>query len=90
MTLNTLLERMTVGPARVLGPAFDELASLEPGTPADIVVFDPDLEWEVDPQKFESKGKNTPLRGTILKGKVVATLVEGKIVYAEKIKAGSR
>ena len=83
LTLNTLVERMTVGPARVLGPTFDELATLEPGTPADIVVFDPDLEWEVDPEKFESKGKNTPLRGTTLKGRVLATIVEGKIVYTK-------
>ena len=81
MTLDALVERMTVGPARVLGPAFDGLATLEPGTPADIVLFDPDREWTVDPQKFESKGKNTPLQGTVLRGKVAATLVEGKIVY---------
>ncbi|PKB68124.1 MAG: hypothetical protein BZY81_02905 [SAR202 cluster bacterium Io17-Chloro-G4] len=81
MTLNSLVDRMTVGPARVLGPTFDELATLEPGTPADIVVFDSDLEWEVDPSKFESKGKNTPLRGTTLKGGVVTTIVEGKVVY---------
>ena len=81
MTLNSLVERMTVGPARVLGPAFDQFATLEPGTPGDVVIFDPDLEWEVDPQQFESKGKNTPLRGTILRGKVVTTIVEGKIVY---------
>ena len=83
MTLNDLVERMTVGPARVLGTAFDELATLEIGTPADIVVFDPDLEWEVDPQKFESKGKNTPLRGTTLKGSVLITVVEGKIVFTK-------
>lgn len=89
MTLNALVERLTVGAARVLGTAFDELATLEPGTPADIVIFDPDLEWEVDPQQFESKGKNTPLRGTTLKGKVVATLVDGKVVYAENLKAGT-
>ena len=83
LNLNTLVERMTVGPARVLGPAFDELATLEPGTPADIVVFDPDLEWEVDSRSFASKGKNTPLDGTVLKGKVVTTMVEGKIVFTE-------
>ena len=83
MTINSLVERMTVGPARVLGPTFDELATLEPGTPADIVVFDPDLEWEVDSGKFASKGKNTPLQGTMLKGVVVTTIVEGKIVFTK-------
>ena len=82
MTLDVLVERMTAGPARVLGPAFAGLATLEPGTPADIVIFDPDLEWTVDSQEFESKGKNTPLHGTVLRGKVAVTLVEGKIVYS--------
>ena len=83
MTLSALVERMTVGPARVLGPAFNDLATLKPGTPADIVLFDPDLEWVVEPENFASKGKNTPLRGAVLKGSVVATLVKGKIVYSK-------
>ena len=82
MTLNGLVERMTVGPARVLGPSFQPLATLEPGTPADITLFDPDLEWVVEPRRFASKGKNTPLEGAVLKGSVAATLVEGKIVYS--------
>ena len=81
LTLGTLVERLTAGPARVLGPAFAHLATLQPGTPADIVLFDPDLEWVVDTAEFESKGKNTPLQGTELKGRVVATLVAGKLVY---------
>ena len=83
MTLNTLVDRMTVGPARVLGPAFAEFATLEPGTPADIVLFDPDREWVVDTQAFESKGQNTPLQDTVLNGQVVLTMVEGKIVYSQ-------
>ena len=82
MTLNDLVERMTVGPARVLGPPFQPLATLEPGTPADIVLFDPNLEWVVEPPYFASKGKNTPLQGAVLKGSVAATIVEGKIVYS--------
>ena len=83
MTLSALVERMTVGPARVLGPAFAELATLQPGTPADIVLFNPDQEWVVDAQEFESKGKNTPLEGTTLKGRVVSTLVEGQVVFQD-------
>jgi len=82
MTLPALIDRLTVGPARVLGPGFAHLATLEPGTAADIVIFDPDKEWVVDPKSFESKGKNTPLEGTLLKGIVVATLVEGEVVYS--------
>jgi dihydroorotase len=81
--LSALIERMTVGPARVLGPAFAELATLKPGTPADIVLFDPDREWVVDTRQFASKGKNTPLEGTRLKGRVAATLVEGRTVFQD-------
>lgn len=84
LTLSTLVERLTVGPARVLGPAFAELATLQPGTPADVVLFDPDREWVVDPQKFVSKGKNTPLQGTKLRGQVVATLVAGRVVFRDR------
>ena len=84
MTLNAVVERLTAGPARVLGESFQPLASLQPSTPADIVVFDPDREWVVDTREFLSMGKNTPLDGTTLKGKVVATLVEGRVVYREE------
>ena len=84
LTLTSLVERMTVGPAKVLGPAFTALATLRLGTPADIVLFDPDLDWVVDTSKFESKGRNTPLQGTALKGRVVATMVDGRMVFQDK------
>ena len=84
LPLVTLVERLTVGPARVMGSSFARLATLEPGTPADIVIFDPDREWVVDPEEFQSMGKNTPLAGTTLKGRVVATLVEGQVVYQDE------
>ena len=83
ITLNSLVERLTVAPARVLGPSFTKFANLQPGTPADIVLFDPDAEWVVDADKFESKGKNTPLHGATLKGKVAATLVQGEVVFQD-------
>jgi len=83
MTLNALVERMTVGPARVLGDSFDHLSTLAPGSTADIVIFDPDLEWVVDPNEFQSMGKNTPLQGATLKGQVIATMVQGRFVYED-------
>ena len=86
LTLSSLVERMTVGPAKALGPAFTDLATLKKGTPADIVLFDPDLDWVVDTSEFESKGRNTPLQGTVLKGRVVATLVDGRMVYQDKVR----
>ena len=79
--LPTLIERLTAGPARVLGPDYAPLASLATGTPADLVLFDPQAEWIVDAGRFASKGKNTPLDGVKLRGRAFATIASGEIVY---------
>ena len=78
ITLPLLVERLTVAPARFLG--FDT-GTLRPGAPADVTIFDPDMEWVVDTAAFASKGKNTPLDGATLRGRVVATIVGGDVVY---------
>lgn len=51
------------------------------GAPADITVIDPQAHWSVRPEKFRSKGRNTPFTGWELTGKVRMTLVKGQIVY---------
>ena len=84
ISLPALIERLTVGPARVLGPEYASLASLAPGTPADIVLFDPQLEWTVDANRFASKGRNTPLDGVKLRGRALATIAGGEIVYLDE------
>jgi dihydroorotase len=81
--LNLLISKMTCEPAKILGERFGKLGTLEVGSPADIVLIDPDKEWTVDPLTFASKGKNTPLGGVKLKGKVVTTFYQGKIVFQE-------
>ena len=79
--MGAMVSRLTQGPARVLGKTFADLATMEPGTPADIVLFDPNKEWTVDSSEFASKGKNTPLEGTNLKGRVLATFASGRLAY---------
>ncbi len=81
--LSTMVERLTAGPARVLGEALAPYASLSPGTPADVVLFDPEARWTVDVNEFASLGRNTPLQGVELSGRVAATLVGGKVVFEE-------
>ena len=81
ISMGALVDRLTTGPASVLGESYADLASMQPGTPADIVLFDPEQEWIVDTSEFESKGKNTPLAGTTLKGRVMATFASGSLVY---------
>ena len=78
LTLTLAVERLTASPARFLGM---DLGTLKPGSPADVTIFDPDAEWLVDPAQFASKGKNTPLAGTTLRGRVVTTIAGGAVVY---------
>jgi dihydroorotase len=80
--LQLLIERLTAGPVRALGLArfVPGLGSLAEGAPGDVLVFDPEAEWVVEPERFASKGKNTPLAGRTLRGKVVATVYGGRVV----------
>ncbi|MSQ40165.1 MAG: dihydroorotase [Dehalococcoidia bacterium] len=80
LDLPTLINRLTAAPAAILGLP---LGTLKEGSPADVVVIDPDREWVVDVAAFASKGRNTPLAGATLKGKVVATLFGGAFVHNE-------
>ena len=77
--LPLLVKKLTAAPARFLGR--DDMGTLRPGAPADITVFDPEAEWVVDVGSFKSKGKNSPLDGVTLKGKVMATIVGGEVVF---------
>ena len=78
LTLPLTVDRLTAAPARFLGM---DLGTLKSGSPADVTIFDPDAEWLVDPADFASKGKNTPLAGTTLRGRVITTIAGGEVVY---------
>ncbi|MBQ9414079.1 MAG: dihydroorotase [Clostridia bacterium] len=76
--LLSLLRAMSTAPAALAGiPA----GTLQVGAPADIVLFDQQEEWTVDPDRLHGKSKNTPFKGMTLKGRVKATILGGKIVY---------
>jgi len=81
--LKMLIAKLTSEPAKIIGDRFGKLGTLEVGSSADVTIFDPDLEWTVDTREFVSKGKNTPLNGKKLKGKVMATIYQGKILYKD-------
>lgn len=71
---------MSHNPAKVLG---SERGSLKEGRPADVVIFNPEAQYVIDKNDFASMGKNTPFHGRKVKGRVVATIVDGEIVYRE-------
>lgn len=73
------IRKMTINPARVLKlPG----GTLEKGSDADIAIIDQDRKWTVKKDKFRSKSKNSPFIGWKLSGKVVYTILGGKVVYA--------
>ena len=81
LDLKTLISKLTFEPARVISTRYGELGTLKPGCRADVTIFDLNKEWVVDSHNFASKGKNTPFDGCHFKGRVIVTLVAGKIVY---------
>jgi dihydroorotase len=78
LTLPELVSKYTKGPAEVLGL---DIGTLKEGSPADITVFDPDADGRIDAESFYSKSRNTPFHGKSIRGKVRATIVDGKLVY---------
>ncbi len=80
LNLSQLIEKMSGNPAEILGL---NKGQLKTGKPADIVIFDPDKQWAVDPAGFQSKSKNSPFGGFTLHGKVEYTIVSGNIVVRQ-------
>lgn len=79
LTPMQMAERMSFAPARILG--LSDKGSVSEGKTADLVVFDPAREYEIDTDTFLSKGKNTPFDGWKVRGDVKYTMVDGKLVY---------
>jgi len=78
VSLTRLLNAMSTRPAELLGlPG----GRLEPGAPADVIVFDPELPWVVDAEKLRSRCKNTPFDEARMTGKVLMTIVAGRVVF---------
>jgi dihydroorotase len=79
MPLIRIVELLTAGPARVVD--LRGRGTLLRGSHADVTIFDPKKRWTFDAAKSRSKSHNTPFDGWQLTGKVVATIVSGRIVY---------
>jgi len=79
-SLTEIVEKMSSGPARILGISAGKLSV---GEAADITVFDPEQEWTVNPDTFYTRGKASPFAGKQLKGRAVLTMVDGNIVMRD-------
>lgn len=80
MTLETLIRNLTDKAAAIFELPYGKL---EVGAEADLVLLDLETERTISPERFRSKGKNTPFAGERLKGFPVMTLVKGEIVFKE-------
>ena len=72
-----LIAKMTINPAKMLGI---KKGQLKAGCMADITIIDPNKEYEINCNDFESKSKNSPFHGRKVKGKALYTIVNGEIV----------
>ena len=80
LSIDEIVALMSVNPAQILDI---DAGTLRVGDMADIVIFNPDEEWTVDPSQLKSKSRNTPFAGMKLRGKVKYTVARGEIVYRE-------
>ncbi len=81
LTPMQMAEKMSYNPANVLGI---DKGDISPGKIADIVIFDPNVTYQIDKNQFAGKSKNTPFDGRTVTGKVKYTLVNGKVVYKDR------
>ena len=79
VSLTQLVRIMSIHPAQIAGVADRHGRDIEPGAPANLVVFDPNAKWQVEPETLASKSRNTPYVGMTLRGKVRHTIFNGDI-----------
>lgn len=81
ISLKKMIELMSCAPSRIL--RLEDCGNIKEGSKANLVLFDPDKEWMLEEGTNLSKSKNTPLWGKVLKGKVLYTIFEGRMVYRD-------
>lgn len=83
--LTHLVRIMSIHPAQIAGIADRHGRDVEVGAPANLVVFDPTITWQVDPESLASKSRNTPYRGMTLRGKVRHTMFNGVLTVYDGV-----
>ncbi len=81
LKLKDIIYKITYAPAKILKI---DRGIIEVGKRADIVIFDPDIEWIYTEKEIKSKSKNTPFLNEKLKGKILYTIFKGKVVYKDE------
>lgn len=78
LRLARMVDALTRAPAKIAGVSRSELRE---GARANLTLVDPDAVWTVSPDRLRTKSQNTPFLGRSVKGRVMMTLVDGKVVF---------
>lgn len=81
LTPYKLIEKFTKNPAKILNN--NSIGNLSVGNVADVVIIDPNFEYKIDVEKFESKAKNSPFNDRKVRGKAIYTIVSGNIIVED-------
>jgi dihydroorotase len=87
LSLARFVDALSLAPARLVGLAVPSIAE---GSYANLTLIDPGARVTIDPSRFYSKGHNTPFAGRSTRGRVLATLVEGRFVHDESERRDER
>jgi dihydroorotase len=79
ISINEVIAKLTINPARILGLP---KGTLSVGADADITIIDPQVKWQIDKEKFKSKSRNCPFHGREVTGRARYTIVGGEIKFA--------
>ena len=83
LTLARLIDALSTRPARIAGL---DAPTLREGSPADLVLVDPEALWVPERGKLRSKSDNTPFLGRELRGRVLATVADGRLVFDDGVR----
>lgn len=78
LTINQLIEKLSINPAKILG--LNNLGHIKIGEKANLTVIMPECKYTIDNNEFKSKCKNSPFEGMELKGISIATVLDGKLI----------
>ena len=81
LTLEQIIEKMAINPRKILNIP---IPKIEAGESANLTIFDPDLVWTVELNKFKSKSKNSPFDKKLLTGKAIGVINQSKIYYDDQ------
>jgi len=86
LSWSQLIEKLTVGPAKVLGV---RKGTLQPGHDADVTIIDAAAKWRINSGRFRSKSRNTPFNGRAVQGRAAMVIVAGEVKLEEAEEDGT-